>query len=443
VQGVRVTAINGSDITITPGVYMPTIRSGQTPGAWWNSTLPVTDCGVEALSMDTAASGVDKIILVTNARNCWVKGVRIVGIDAVTDARAYMFTMGAVHTTFRDNYVYGSRTGASQHYGIEIDLASDMLIENNIFESIAIPMTSGTGSQGIVWGYNYCFSNMYDTNWMQACGYSHAIGNSYHLFEGNDTQGFTADAIHGSSCCSTFFRNHMVGWDPYGGSSTPVTVGKTAQTIPIHIYAYNRYYNFIGNVLGRSALHTNYEGYATSTSNSDANPDVSIYMLGYSGNQAQGVTDPGGTPVNNDFSSSVNKTRSTMMRWGNWDTVNNATQWTSGEVPSGDAFYPNSVPASQTLPASFYLSSKPSFFGSVPWPAMGPDVSSCTNSVSDAGGHVCKIQARLCYESLSYDGNYTGSTVRTFDTGTCYAALLGKPTNTRFRPVRWIGVEVY
>src|SRR5437016_10730474 len=34
-QWVRVTAINGLTLTITPGVYMPNFRASQLPQIWW------------------------------------------------------------------------------------------------------------------------------------------------------------------------------------------------------------------------------------------------------------------------------------------------------------------------------------------------------------------------------------------------------------------------
>ena len=66
--------------------------------------------------------------------------------------------------------------------------------------------------------------------------------------------------------------------------------------------------------------------------------------------------------------------QTTLMRWGNYDTKTNLVQWNTSEVPSGLSVYANSVPASQILPASFYLSAKPSWWGTMPWPPIGPEV---------------------------------------------------------------------
>ena len=89
----------------------------------------------------------------------------------------------------------------------------------------------------------------------------------------------------------------------------------------------------------------------------------------------------------------------TMMLWGNY-CATGGNRFLSAEVPSGDAFYPNSVPASNTLPMSLYYGARPSFFtvsgiGAVAWPPIGPDVISGPS----ASGHVYKLPAQLVYEA--------------------------------------------
>ena len=64
----------------------------------------------------------------------------------------------------------------------------------------------------------------------------------------------------------------------------------------------------------------------------------------------------------------------TMLCKGNYDTVNAAVQWNCLEVPTGTPIYSNACPVTHTLPASLYLGSKPPFWTSMPWPAVGPDV---------------------------------------------------------------------
>lgn len=62
-------------------------------------------------------------------------------------------------------------------------------------------------------------------------------------------------------------------------------------------------------------------------------------------------------------------TASTLLRWGNFDYATNGTRWDMAEVsPRGG------IPNTRKLPASLFLSSKPSWWGGLPWPAIGPAV---------------------------------------------------------------------
>jgi hypothetical protein len=57
-----------------------------------------------------------------------------------------------------------------------------------------------------------------------------------------------------------------------------------------------------------------------------------------------------------------------MLRHGNWDSVHDDTVWDPGI-------------SDQSLPPSYYLTSKPQFFGSLQWPPIGPDVNDLVNTI--------------------------------------------------------------
>jgi hypothetical protein len=198
------------------------------------------------------------------------------------------------------------------------------------------------------------------------------------LHEGNQCPGGKTDIIHGTNNMITFFRNYFQGHDP----------NRVNETNPIIFYPFGRYHNVIGNVLGDSSYHTNYE-----TGN-----DLSIYKL----NSDYGSACPG-CPIPAD-----SKVASTVMRWGNYDTVNAAVRWQSSEVPSGISPYPVPVPATHNLPRSLYLAAKPSWWlpSSIPFPTTGPDVNCASNCVSNVGGHVIKNPAWQCFDTLTDDTNY-------------------------------------
>jgi hypothetical protein len=412
-QMVVATGISGSTVTFEPGLYMPNWSASKSPGAWWGTEATVHHVGIEDLSLNHGGSNQQSGVFVTGARDWWVKNVRSINSD-----RAAIWVYGATRGTIRDSYFYGTQHAESQSYGIETDVASDVLVENNIFQHMALSAPTGESVTGSVYGYNYSIDNYYvsggNTSWMQAGLYHHSAGISFHLFEGNDGPGFTADQIHGTSNFATLFRNYLVGFEP----------GKKQQTIPVHIYSFNRYFNVIGNVLGMAGYHASYEGAPASpgTPGPDPNSNSSIFMLGWSGNQAKYPTMANDPLV-----------RATLMRWGNYDTVTGSARFFASEVPSGLGLYANAVPPNHTLPASMYLSAKPSWLGSTPFPPIGPDVTGGT--VPGVGGHVYKIPARQCFESIM-GGTFT-SGLLTFNASRCYATAAGAPptpTNLRIVP---------
>jgi len=105
----------------------------------------------------------------------------------------------------------------------------------------------------------------------------------------------------------------------------------------------------------------------------------------------------------------------TSLTHGNYTNGNGAVAW-EYNVPAGH----NPAHPSQTLPPSFYKSAKPAWWGSLPWPAIGPDVTGGTGP----GGHTslkASNPAMACYVGGTKDAN--GYLV--FDPSTCYAGSSG------------------
>jgi hypothetical protein len=152
-----------------------------------------------------------------------------------------------------------------------------------------------------------------------------------------------------------------------------------------------------------------------------------------------------GTGVYPEVGTTDSLVATTAMFWGNWDTATAAVRWNASEVPTGLSSYSNAVPSSQTLPASFYYSSKPSWWPSgKAWPPIGPDVrggnvgqcsggtynsseafanSQCTGGTltAIAGGMVVSIPAMDCYFSVMGGvANGTGKPLA-FDSNACYS----------------------
>jgi hypothetical protein len=395
-------------VTITPGLYGLKWDTSHSPGAWWSANN-MQNSGIENLTIDSTGTGVGNNNVGTwflNAFNCWETGVR-----GIKPNRNHVWLYQSAHITVANNYFYLSDNSASVSYGVESFMAGDNLVENNIFQQVTGGLVNGP-STGSVFAYNFMIDYPYTvSDWMIADSLRHDAGAQYNLFEGNISEGFAEDAFHGTGGANTTFRNYVVGWAP----------GKAVNTAAFQLYSYNRFENVIGNVLGCNNATSTFPGncgspYPTAyqTSVGDG-PDHTIYDLG------AGDTEADTTVLADPY------TVTSMMRWGNYDTYNAAVRWVSGEVPSGlSDGYANSVPASHTLPASFWLTSKPSWWGSVSWPAIGPDVA--TGTIPGVASHAALIPAANCYfVTMSGPQDGTGS-VLAFDANTCYTSTPPTPT---------------
>jgi hypothetical protein len=403
------------NLTISPGLYANDWnRTGVNAdiGVWWAKNS--FQQGVENLTIDNSIAGARGNIGIYNCFECWVKNVRSIG-----GGRNHIWNFQSSRTEIRDSYFYGSR-GSNQSYGIEPGepAGSDQLFENNIFQGIASPIIAGGGWSGAVISYNFSINNVYATgNFSQGSYSSHDAGDSFNLFEGNQFNQLICDAIHGTpGGADTYFRNRLPGQESQQG------VLPLQQTMPIDLDAYCRGFNIIGNVMGTPGYHTNYEA-VPPVQPAQAPCNQSIYTLGWGGGEcshdgSSGVLDD---PV----------VKTTLMRWGNYDTVTGTVRFDSAESSPGAVPFisAQTTPASHALPASFYMSSKPAFWGSMPFPAIGPDVTGGTGP----GGFAYLNPAANCYHNIirgSADG--TGSAV-SFDANNCYYVPTGPtpvaPTN--------------
>jgi len=427
-----VTSLGGGSYSVTissPGVYFSNIRAGQSPGAWWGGQIQnvgLEDVNITAKNPSGGYGSASYNVNMYDCYHCWMKNV-----VSQWAKRGHVMWMQAGFDQIRDSYFYQSQDHASQSYVIEFESASANLVENNIFQQVTNPMMFGSGS-GNVMGYNYSVNDLFaNPNYLFGPFSVHNAGSEMNLWEGNNFLSIEADDAFGSSAQQTYFRNQLRGWQS----------GAVLSTWAIMNRSNNRIWNVIGNVLGQPGYHRQYEAKATSSGSGTggANEDTSIYSLGW------GNTGAACSPISCD-----QLVATTMMRWGNWDAVNNAARWDSAEaspaaVPYAKANFTASYFSSQahTLPASLYYSSKPSWWPTATnWPPIGPDVSTgnlgtcsgiysgaqATNSNQCSGGtltsswasHATSIPAQDCYLS-TMNGPPDGSgSVLSFDASQCY-----------------------
>ncbi len=419
-QIVKVTAINGSTYTISPGLYAPNWSSSKNPGAWWAHSIQ--NSGIENISLDhTNSSNATSGTVFVNAFNCWLRNVR-----SINGNRNHSWLLQSAHITIRDSYFYGTKNAGVTSYGVEAFQTSDDLIENNICEHVTACMMMGP-SVGSVYGYNFGIDGyVVGTNVMSPMIWgTHDAGVMYNLYEGNIGNGFNTDLFHGTGNTGTIFRNYFTGYES----------GKQGNIFAFNMNALSRNFNFVGNVLGTLGVHTVYENYPGCSSGCLGVP---IYQFGFGNGPDLGVTVPSDT-----------LTRPTMLRWGNYDTVTGSAVFNSAEIPttlSGSMV--NAVVSTQILPASFYLAGRPPFFvtpsGTPAFPPIGPDVTGGTATAPDLtgnhtapGGHAYAIPAEICYYKSNMDSNYSGAADRgvlVFNANNCYSSsgsIPAPPTNLK------------
>jgi hypothetical protein len=402
-------------ITISPGLYIPA-DSGMSPGIWWPTQ--VTSDGIEELLLDQSANtggntGTGGIVMY-DCFGCWAKAV------AETDAWLnHVWLFQSAQDTIESGYFYGVHSGGGiESYGVESYMASNNLIQNNIFQQISAPFMGGP-TEGTVFAYNYALNDPSGAaSVLSAMVWATHDVDQYSLFEGNIGPQGRADSTFANGDFNTFFRNRFTGADYADGQQ------KSVYTYPVGLEFWNRFYNLIGNVLGTNGYHNNYESSPNVCGSSCNNASASIYVFGFAGAANQ-------TCTNSTYCPPDSNVATTVMRWGNYDTVNAAVRFANSEVPSGLAQYANAVPGSQALPASFYLNSVPSFFntpqGTLTWPLIGPDVSG--GNLSGSAGYANLNPAANCYINImGGPSNGTGSAL-SFNADNCYYAAGDPPPN--------------
>jgi hypothetical protein len=434
ITGVTSNGGGSYSVTVATPVYFNNIRSAQSPGAWWFTNG--VQVGVENLTLDGTNSSGDHNMNIYNCYQCWVKGVR-----SINPLKDHIFIGQSAQSVVRDSYFFQSQNHASTSYAVEFEIGSGNLVENNIFQQTTNPLMFGAGTGNVI-AYNFeindVTSNLYS---LQTSYASHNTGNNFNLWEGNNQIGVWTDDAWGSSANDTIYRNLLTGWQG-GGYST--------NFIPIQVRTYHRGFNVIGNVLGHPGSQNQYQAIATSSSGGTGASDsgTSIYELGWAD-----ISGPGSCGTGASSSPACDaKVGSTLMRWGNWDSVNGATRWDATEASPAAATYLGANFTSSyfsslahTLPASLLHPTTPSWWPSGKnWPPIGPDVSTgnvgvCSGNYSGyqgtasgqcSGGalsaawasHVTSIPAQDCFLNVMHGAPNGSGNVLSFDASQCYSS---------------------
>lgn len=422
-------------VTIDRPLMHPQWASGQTPQAWL--IQPAMYVGVQNLSIDGSATQDTGGVSFYNDAYFWCSGVAVLHSYNIG-----IWVEQSVHGLIQSNYVFdsGQHLAYNDPTGIKYNWSNNV-IANNIVQAVRPAIMAEGPSSGNVIIANYMINSYTGDDFMFGNEWDgHSDGADYDLIEHNVMNQFTQDLIHGGHLMQTYFRNLATGWESCANGQCGSYTAKDSNNEAVSSQSYNRYMNFIYNVLGTPGYSTTYNAAASACAGQYEFTNT-VWATGC-GNGGGSTAIPGDLLAN-----------STSLRWGNWDTANGSAQYNVAEVPTGISLFANALPTVCTLagscPSSLYYSARPSWWSSsVPFPAIGPDVSGgnvgqCTGTLNTPGqmagtaatassqctgtslasawaGHVNAIPAMACYlNTMNGPPDGSGSAL-TFSASNCY-----------------------
>jgi hypothetical protein len=383
-QIVEVTSVSGTTIGIVPPLYI-TYKAALSPLAT-PFAAGAKYAGVEDLQVYMNNTGYTSNFLMNGSAYCWVKNIESNYTDGDHFRAFWVYRCEIRDSYFHDAYHH--TPGQTDADVFIADKSSGLLIENNILRRMHVSIMLNWGAAGNVIGYNYSANDFDENAYNVVMGdfSMHGSHPMFNLYEGNIATSFHPDGIWGSNSHNTLFRSWLKGTTKIckplvgrGAERSDSTWWACQANRAINVDFAGRYYNIIGNVSGSDDLLQ-----LTSYNNGTRRiPVVSMiiapqyrsydgttycFCFGYSEANDDGTS--GNYPEDNTLP------YTTALLHGNYDYASDSTKWD----PSI---------SDHTLPASLYLPAKPAWWGTMPWPPIGPDINPMTN----------KIPAQVRFES--------------------------------------------
>jgi hypothetical protein len=317
----------------------------------------VRNAGIENLTIDGNAVAAACVEFLA-AAHCWVKGVEFKNWFS----HSIRLTWGALGCEVAHCYLHDPVGFAgNQGYGIAITgNATDNSIYDSIFKWVHVGVSIGSaGGTANVVAYNYCHStNHRQPNWPIPGFATHGGHTLLNLFEGNVNGRMLFDGYWGSGSHNVAFRNWLTG----DNNNPSVTMNK----ICVEVETMNPYVSYVGNVLGFSGMTGEYEIGVDGVRDTQRG-GYYIWKVGFAGSD--------------QFGQRHAPTVESLIRHGNYDYITQTIRW-------------DPAIRDHDLPPSYYLSAKPSWFGSLDWPPFGPDVP----------GYVKTTPAKLRWDTYAGSG---------------------------------------
>jgi hypothetical protein len=369
----EVQSVSGATITFDTPIAYP-YHTAYAAQLSVYGTQPLHGAGIENLFVWGGRNG---NIEFGDCAYCWVKNVE----SAWSGGDHVGFSHG-FRDVLRDSFLHetpGPTPGGGGYIMTLYTGTSESLVENNIMwygNKINTMQTAGAGN---VFAYNYtddAFGDSYPDSPEAGINAGHRLAPHLDLLEGNYSQNFKGDSYWGGSIYITAFRNWLSGvraahppLNTYSYNGCPYGDWNGNARAPVDIQGGSYYNAFVGNVLGepnqtlltpppgstcdghQQAFLVQVTTQAEWTAAQNGN-DVPMWQIGTVEGSTKWFFMP--TAIN------------TITRNGNWDWFSRAQHWygTGGVTDGGWTPAP--------IPNSFYLSARPAFFGTNPWPWVHP-----------------------------------------------------------------------
>ncbi|MFC1976419.1 glycosyl hydrolase family 28-related protein [Chloroflexota bacterium] len=313
-QMVKIVAVNGNTLTIDPSLHID-YTSDKNPQI--RPIRYIEQVGIEDLEIQRLDSGSysGNNIDIGYAADSWIRRV-----ESDWTEKYHISVANSLFLEIRDSYIHDAKSRGSGGNGYGVSLAyntTSVLVENNIFYDLRHSMMMQLGVNGCVFGYNYAEKNYSDDDggWAKTYISVHGHYPFANLFEGNILGSIGLGDWWGPSGPDhTLFRNKVLGTDRFDGFG---------DNHGIAISYVHGQQNIIGNEVTGGDIYT-YLNTSESHSRSEVDYAAEHAKVFIHGNNIKGTI-----------------------------------TWLPGYA--------------QTLPDSYYRSSKPCFYGTLGWPSVGAD----------------------------------------------------------------------
>jgi hypothetical protein len=380
----EVQSASGTSVTFDTPISYPVHTANQAQLTTYAAAF-FRGIGIENMFVAFGSNG---NIAVSGCAYCWVKNV-----ESTWAYNPNIWLAGTFRNVIRDSFIHEMVSVHSGGAGYLTALdggSSENLIENNImWLGDKVDVMRGAGG-GNVLSYNYTDDTFnFDAPDLPEAGINagHMIGTHLTLLEGNYSQNLTSDSYWGNELFTVHFRNwasahraraHQVAAYTFNAGGCILTTADLEGVAAVNVGAHTggsgigtgkgAVQSYVGNVLGMSGQtlaigipgcadrQTSFqEQIITSAQNNAAGNSFNMWNIG--GFQS---TYYGSSWVDTTISDAQ------IVRINNFDFVTYAMNCFA---EGGTTHITCPV---TTIPNSFYLPSKPAFFGSQTWPWVDP-----------------------------------------------------------------------